>query len=247
MSHMNPQFPFTPQQLTGRSRDHIVELAAPACSLHRAVVQPFLALHAAAAADGIELLPVSSFRDFDRQLSIWNAKCRGERALRDASGAVIAADSLDEDALVSTILIWSSLPGASRHHWGTDMDVVDAAAMPPGYRPQLATAEFAPGGVFSRLDVWLTEHAARFGFYRPYTTWRGGFQPEPWHLSHALVAGAALSQFSVPVLQQALDASDLVARDAVRRRLPQLVETCVMNVDPPPAGMGEATRATRLA
>ncbi len=247
MSHMEPQFRFTPQELTGRSRALIVDLGAPACSLHHAVVEPFLALRAAAAVDGIDLLPVSSFRDFDRQLHIWNAKCRGERELRDAHGLPVAADSLDEDALVSTILIWSSLPGASRHHWGTDMDVVDAAAMPAGYRPALTTAEFAAGGVFAKLDGWLARHAAQFGFYRPYTTWRGGFQSEPWHLSHASVAAAALQQFSVQVLQQALDAADVVAHEAVRRRLPQIVENYVMNIDAPPAGMGEAIRATRLA
>ena len=242
---MEPQFRFSPQELTGRSRSHIVDLAAPVCSLHRAVVEPFLALRAAAAADGIDLLPVSSFRDFDRQLAIWNAKCRGEREMRDANGVLVAAATLDADALVSTILHWSALPGASRHHWGTELDLVDAVAMPEGYRPQLVPEEFAPGGVFAALDQWLTRHAAQFGFYRPYGVFRGGVQPEPWHLSHAPVAEAALRQFSVQVLQQALDAAQLEARDAVRRQLPQIFDRYVMNVDAPPAGM--ATRATRLA
>jgi LAS superfamily LD-carboxypeptidase LdcB len=243
---MKPSYPFSPQELTGRSRGLIVDLHAPECSLHRAVVEPFLALRASAAADGIELLPVSSFRDFWRQLAIWNGKCRGERELRDSAGALVAAGTLDEDALVSTILLWSALPGASRHHWGTDFDVVDAAAMPAGYRPQLTTQEFASGGVFAKLDEWLADHAERFGFYRPYTSWRGGFQPEPWHLSHAAVAQQALQQYSVQVLQQALDdESDLAARSAVLRRLPQIVENYVMNVDAPPAEL--INRATRPA
>ncbi len=149
----------------------------------------------------------------------------------------MTAAALDEDTLVSTILHWSALPGASRHHWGTDLDVVDAAAMPAGYRPQLVSQEFAPGGVFARLDEWLAGHALRFGFYRPYLTWRGGVQPEPWHLSHAPVAADAQQQFSVQVLQQALDGADLSARATVQRRLPQIVERYVMNVDAPPAGM----------
>jgi LAS superfamily LD-carboxypeptidase LdcB len=239
---MELKFRFSPMELTGQSRGHIVDVAEPACSLHGAVVAPFLALRAEAAADGINLLPVSSFRDFNRQLFIWNAKCRGERELRDANGVLVAADSLDEDTLVSTILVWSSLPGSSRHHWGTDMDVVDAAAMPPGYHPKLITEEFAAGGVFENLDRWLAEHAARFGFYRPYSSWRGGFQPEPWHLSYAPVAEQALQQFSAAVLQQALDAADLDARAAVQRQLPRIVERYVMNIDAPPAGL--ATRAT---
>jgi LAS superfamily LD-carboxypeptidase LdcB len=239
------RYHFSPQELTGRSRSHIVDLTAPACSLHHAVVEPFLALRAAAAADGIDLLPVSSFRDFARQLGIWNGKCRGERELRDAGGALVAAGSLDADALVSTILHWSALPGASRHHWGTDLDVVDAAAMPQGYRPQLVAEEFAAGGVFAVLDEWLAGSAARFGFYRPYASWRGGVQPEPWHLSYAPVAEAALQQFSVEVLEQALADVELGERAAVQRRLPQIVDGYVMNVDAPPAGV--ANLATRLA
>jgi D-alanyl-D-alanine carboxypeptidase len=232
---MEPEYRFSPQELTGRSRSHIVELAEPACSLHHAVVAPFLALRAAAATEGIDLLPVSSFRDFTRQLAIWNGKCRGERELRDQHGELVSATTLDADALVGTILHWSALPGASRHHWGTDLDVVDAAAMPEGYRPQLVSSEFAPDGMFGKLD----------GFYRPYTTWRGGVQPEPWHLSHALVADQALQQFSVPMLRQALDEVMLECSAAVQRLLPQIVERHVMNIDAPPAGL--INRATRLA
>ena len=72
-------FVFSQDELTGRARTHIVDLDAPRCSLHAAVVQPLLAMRAAAAGQGIDLVPFSSFRDFDRQLSIWNAKARGER------------------------------------------------------------------------------------------------------------------------------------------------------------------------
>jgi LAS superfamily LD-carboxypeptidase LdcB len=242
---MELEFRFSPQQLTGRSRSHIVDLAAPPCSLHHAVVAPFMALRAAAAADGIDLIPISSFRDFNRQLTIWNGKCRGQRELQGPDGAVLDAATLDEDALVNAILHWSALPGASRHHWGTDMDVIDAAAMPAGYRPRLETQEFAAGGVFARLDAWLAERAAQLGFYRPYASYRGGFQPEPWHLSYAPVAAQALQQFSVQLLQQALDESDIAAGEAVRRALPRIVATYVMNIEAPPAGA--VTRATRPA
>jgi LAS superfamily LD-carboxypeptidase LdcB len=235
---------FSPQALTGRSREHIVELADPPCLLHYAVIQPFLWLRAAARESGIDLVPISSFRDFDRQLAIWNGKHRGEREMRAADGSVVDARSLDDDARVATILLWSALPGASRHHWGTDMDVIDAAAVPAGYRPQLVTEEFAPGGVFAHLDAWLGGNAAKFGFYRPYATWRGGVQPEPWHLSYAPVADLAMAAFSPAVLRTALDAAQVEARGAVDRILPELFERYVRNVD---AGPGAATSATRPA
>jgi LAS superfamily LD-carboxypeptidase LdcB len=230
--------------LTGHSRALVVDLAAPACSLHRAMAAPLLALRAAAAADGIDLLPVSSFRDFDRQLAIWNGKCRGERPLHNASGELLDARKLDEDQLVDAILEWSALPGASRHHWGTDLDVIDAAAMPAGYRPQLVPREYASDGVFGRLNHWLDTNAAQYGFFRPYEVYRGGVRREPWHLSYAPVAQAALQQYSVQVLQQALADCELLARDAVTRALPRIVERYVRNIDAPPA---DAIRATRPA
>jgi len=227
---------FSPQELTGRSRGHIVELSDPRCSLHHAVVQPFLQLRAAASAAGIDLVPVSSFRDFERQLAIWNGKHRGERELRAADGSLLDARMLDDDARVAAILHWSALPGASRHHWGTDMDVIDANAVPAGYRPQFVTEEYATGGVFANLDLWLAGNAARHGFYRPYTTWRGGVQPEPWHLSYAPVADRALAAFSIESLRTALNAADIEARAAVERVLPAIFERYVRNVDVLPEG-----------
>lgn len=224
---------FSPAMLTGRSREHIVDLAEPRCSLHRDVVASFLALRSSAKGDGIDLTPASSYRDFDRQLAIWNGKCQGSRALLDAQGRSLDARALDEDALVSAILVWSALPGASRHHWGTDFDVYDAAAGPAGYRVQLVQQEYAAGGVFEKLGRWLDENAGRFGFFRPYSVFRGGSRPEPWHLSHVVVAGVALRQFSLEMLQQALESASLDAGDAVRRRLPDLFARHVRNIDPP--------------
>ena len=86
------------------------------------------------------------------------------------------------------ILLWSALPGASRHHWGTEIDVIDRAALRPGQHAQLIPAEYCAEGVFGGLDRWLTEHAGAFGFFRPYDRDRGGVQPEPWHLSFAPVS-----------------------------------------------------------
>jgi LAS superfamily LD-carboxypeptidase LdcB len=220
-----------------------VDLTDPACSLHHAVVAPFQAMRAAAAADGMDLVPVSSFRDFDRQLAIWNGKCRGERPLLDQQGQLLDARSLEPDALVAAILVWSALPGASRHHWGTDFDAIDRAAMPEGYRVQLVPAEYVAGGVFARLGHWLDEHAQRFGFYRPYTTWHGGSQPEPWHLSYAPVATQALAQLTPAVLRAALNDVEIEARAAVERQLPQIFARYVASVDawPGPAAI-PATR-----
>mgnify|MGYP001466630572 CR=1 FL=1 len=238
---------FSKAELTGQARTHVVDLETLPCTLHREVAEPFLSMRHAAAADGIDLIPFSSFRDFDRQLAIWNAKARGERALLDAEGRQLDARTLDPAARVEAILCWSALPGASRHHWGTDFDVMDAAALPPGYRLQVVPEEYAPDGIFAKLTDWLDKHAARFGFYRPYTTWRGGVRPEPWHLSHAAVAAAAAAQFTPGLLEEVLAAADIEDGAALQPLLPALFERYVVNVDAPPAAALNASGATRPA
>ena len=60
------------------SRSHIVDVPDPACALHKYVIAPFLNLRRAAMADGFDLVAQSSFRDFSRQLAIWNGKFSGE-------------------------------------------------------------------------------------------------------------------------------------------------------------------------
>jgi len=231
---MDDSLTWTPAALTGRSRDHVVDLGEPRCTLHRDVVEPFLRLRAAARQDGIDLVPVSSFRDFARQVSIWNAKCQGERELLDRNGLPLDALALSEDRRVEAILHWSALPGASRHHWGTEIDVIDAAALPAGEPVRLVTAEYAEGGRFAHLDRWLERSAAECGFYRPYRRDRGGVQPEPWHLSYAPVAGQALAKFSLGLLREALVDAGIAAPEAVARRLPEIYQRYVLNVDPPP-------------
>lgn len=165
---------FNSLELTGRASTHVQEVPELGCILHREAMTQALALRAAARAAGIELAIISSFRDFDRQVGIWNSKYTGERALIGRDGQAVKHASLSESALIDAILVWSALPGASRHHWGTDMDVIDRAAVPPDYRPQLVQAEFAASGPFARLDAWLAANMASFGFFRPYTTDRGG-------------------------------------------------------------------------
>ena len=221
-----------PLELTGRAATHIVEVPELAARLHRDAVAPALALKVAAAAAGIDLAFISSFRDFGRQASIWNAKFRGERALLDRRGAPLEAGKLSESARVAAILLWSALPGASRHHWGTDADVIDRAAVPPDYRPELTVEEYTGAGPFARLNEWLGANLGNHGFFRPYLTDRGGVHPEPWHVSYGPVAGAALPNLSVDVLREAIEQSDLCGRELVLEQLPALHAKYVMAVDP---------------
>jgi LAS superfamily LD-carboxypeptidase LdcB len=225
---------FTLEQLTGRTREHLAELSDPRCSLHKEVMPAYLAMRAAAATAGIDLVAFSSFRDFDRQLGIWNGKFRGERPMQDRQGRALSAGTLAPAERVSAILWWSALPGASRHHWGTDFDVMDLAALPVGYRIQVVPAEYAPDGPFHRLTTWLDRHMHAFGFYRPYATDRGGVSPEPWHLSYAPVAMRAQRALSVQGLREVLAASEIDGKEEVLASLAENFRRYVVDVDPPP-------------
>jgi LAS superfamily LD-carboxypeptidase LdcB len=220
-------------ELTGQSRTHITEVRDPDCALHRLVVAPFQNLRRAALADGFDLRPHSSFRDFARQLAIWNAKFTGHRPVLDASGARIDVNELSAAERVDAILLWSALPGASRHHWGSDLDLVDANATAPGYRVQLTTEEFAPGGPFAALGQWLDANAARFGFFRPFRGVLSGVQPEPWHFSFAPVAEHARRDLTPLVLQRAITAAPLAGKEPVLARLAELHAQYVAAIDWP--------------
>ncbi|MGI9247283.1 MAG: M15 family metallopeptidase [Steroidobacteraceae bacterium] len=222
-----------PLELTGRSRTHIVDLEQPKCALHYGAVTSFLAMRDAAHAAGIDLQAASSYRDYERQRLIWNRKWRGERPLHARDGRLLDHASLSEAERVDAILCWSALPGGSRHHWGTDLDVIDAAALPDGYQLQLLPAEYAGDGIFARLTEWLDGNMGRFGFFRPYGSDRGGAGIEPWHLSYAPLAREAIEALSLSVLRSVIVEADLLGKETVLERLPEIYTRFILGVDPP--------------
>lgn len=221
------------QHVTGRVSTHVHELADPHCFLHHRAAQGLLAMRAAARLEGIELAVVSSFRDFKHQAAIWNGKFRGERPLFDQDERPLEAGRLSELARIDAILQWSALPGASRHHWGSDLDVIDSAALPEGYRLKLQAEEFATTGIFAKLDRWLTVNMQGFGFFRPYGRYRGGVRPEPWHLSYAPLAVPALRVLTLDVLLEAVASGGLCGSATVLAQLPRIYERYVTSIDPP--------------
>jgi LAS superfamily LD-carboxypeptidase LdcB len=179
----------------------------------------------------MDLVAVSSFRDFARQLSIWNAKFSGERTMLDMNGEPLDGQALPEAERVDAILLWSALPGSSRHHWGTDVDFIDRAAVASGYAVQLTSAEFETGGPFAAAAEWLETNAPRYGFFRPYQGLRSGVRPEPWHYSFAPVAEAAREALTVEVLRDAIEAAPLRGKAAVLQRIEALHRRYIASVD----------------
>lgn len=223
----------TPAQLTGRARDHIVPMSDPPCALHAHVAAPFSRLRRAAAHAGFDLVPQSSYRDFERQLKIWNAKFNGGAVVNDPSGKPLDALSLPPPERIRAILRWSALPGASRHHWGTDLDLIDRNALAQGLEVRLVAEEYAPAGPFGALAGWLEANAARFGFFRPFRGVLSGVEPEPWHFSFAPVAEPARRALTAAALHDALREAPLAGKEYVLERLEDLHARYVASIDWP--------------
>lgn len=207
--------------------------------VHRDVLNPLIKLREAAFMDGFDLRVESGFRSFDRQLSIWNRKATGALAVLDSDARPLDIATLSPRDLVFAILRWSALPGASRHHWGTDVDVYDAAATPPDYEIQLIPDEVEPGGLHAPMHEWLDERMATgtaFGFYRPYDRDRGGVAPERWHLSHAPLASQFLRELTPDVLRETVAGADLALKETVLEHLDEIYQRFVANVSPLPGG-----------
>jgi LAS superfamily LD-carboxypeptidase LdcB len=234
-------------ELTGRAQTHVQSVTELGCVLHPQAASALLALRSAARKEGIEVQAVSGFRDFPRQLAIWNGKFTGARALLSAQNRPLQASGLGEAERIAAILVWSALPGASRHHWGSDCDVIDRNALDAGERLELLSTDYGPAGRYARLSSWLSGHAHHYGFFLPYDRDRGGVQPEPWHLSFAPVAGPALAAMSVELLSEALASAELEGHATVMQELPRLYERYVSAVAGAPAAALAARALSRGA
>ncbi|WGL18014.1 M15 family metallopeptidase [Microbulbifer bruguierae] len=172
----------------GLSDAHVILEPVSGQLMHPEALTAFQLLRRDARAAGFEPKVVSGFRSFERQQMIWNAKACGRRPVFDSTGNPLDVTAMSPQDVAFAILRWSALPGGSRHHWGTDFDVIDAAAVNPEYEVQLTPEEVDDEGVFGAFHCWLDERIAAgssYGLFRPYGEDRGGVAPERWHLSYA--------------------------------------------------------------
>lgn len=219
-----------PQQAwLGQHNDYLVD-AGNGHRLHQDVISPFLAMRDAAHDDGIDLQLVSSFRDFDRQTAIFNRKWTGQAQLLDVNGTELPFETLSENEKLHAILTWSALPGGSRHHWGTDIDVYDRAAVHNwGGDFNLVESEYLSGGPCHNLSCWLADNMEQFGFYRPFSVNSGGVAVEPWHLSFKSTANTFENARNLDGFTQAIEQSGLEGKSCILPQLPNLYNRYVLN------------------
>jgi LAS superfamily LD-carboxypeptidase LdcB len=227
----------TSRQLTGQEETHLVAMPGGQ-KLQPVVAGAFAALQADAQAAGFKLVVASGFRSYARQLTIWNGKASGLRRVHDDSGLDVDMASLPRGEQLRAILRYSAIPGTSRHHWGTDLDVYDAAAVDSNYQLQLSPQEVAPGGVFDPFHRWLDERMAAgesHDFYRPYSRDTGGVACERWHLSYAPLALGCARQLTASVLLSCWDCGPgeepLLLADQIKAELPQIMTRYIAVAD----------------
>ncbi len=154
----------------------------PDLYLRKDTYRAFIKMYEHAMADGIRLQIRSATRNFNVQKSIWEAKWTGERMIE--GGEDLSKTTPDPKERALKILRYSSMPGTSRHHWGTDIDL-----------NSFENSWFTEG---EGLDIynWLTEHAADYGFCQPYSAGRPyGYFEERWHWSYTPVS-AKLTEYA---------------------------------------------------
>lgn len=139
--------------------------------LQKEALEAFIKMYEAAKTDDISLTIRSATRNFDYQKGIWERKWTGATIL---SSGINASKVADHQERALHILEYSSMPGTSRHHWGTDIDL-----------NAFNNAYFEKGQGL-KIFNWLTANAKSFGFCRPYTSkeHREGYNEEKWHWSY---------------------------------------------------------------
>ena len=188
--------------LTGMDNSKIV---GDTIQLERETYNAFIKMKDAAEKDGIKIKIVSGFRDFYRQQTIWNNKYKKftEEFLLDGPSAI------------KEIIRFSTIPGTSRHHWGTEIDVIDKNF--ENEKNLLISKKYEEGGIFNSLKKWMDKNSEKFGFYIVYddNDKRPGFEYEPWHYTYKPVSDSYQTEFLKLDLKSIISKTKLAGKEFI--------------------------------
>lgn len=171
LSFTHYQYIYTRDQLIGKGN---FDFSGTDFKMQKDTFNSFIKMKVAAIKENIDIEVVSAYRSFKQQKKIFE-----DKYLQYTEQGLIPSEA------ISKIIEYSTIPGTSRHHWGTDVDIIDANTPRP--KIVLETKHFHGDGPYCNLKEWLTINANSFGFYEVYTDTlnRKGFKYEPWHFSYA--------------------------------------------------------------
>lgn len=184
--------------------------------LRKDTYQAFQEMFVAAQKDGHRLIIKSATRNFDYQKGIWERKWTGQTLLE---GGINGAEIDDAEARARKILLYSSMPGTSRHHWGTDIDL------------NSFNNDYFKNGAGVKLYQWMLKNASSFGFCQPYSNkkdGRTGYEEECWHWSYVPIS-EPLTEYSRLNLKNGLISGFLGSETAVKV---DMVSNYVLGISP---------------
>ena len=153
--------------------------------LRKEAYYAYCKMYEAALKENLKLNIVSAFRSNYHQQLIWESKWDGRRKV---DGQRLNETISNEAERAKVILQYSSMPGSSRHHWRTDIDI---------YSLENYTFD---SGYGLKMYNWLLDNAASFGFCQVYTANRSvGYNEEKWHWSYLPIAKQMLHQYKTKV------------------------------------------------
>lgn len=153
----------------------------------------FIKMYEAAKKEGIQLQIISATRPFAHQKRIWETKWNGSKKVDGQDISKTIKNPVDR---ALKILEYSSMPGTSRHHWGTDVDL------------NALTNDYFEKGKGLKEYEWLDKHASQFGFCQPYSE-KGydrpeGYNEEKWHWSYLPFAKKLTDQYKLRVKDESI-------------------------------------------
>jgi len=219
------------QQLIGLSESHLheIQIQCKTVKINQHIKDDLVNLIEAAYAAGFHLKVASGFRDFHRQKQIWNKKFLGQTPILDAHSQPLDWNNLTEEECLYSILRWSALPGASRHHWGTDLDIYASNLLPNNIKLQLEPWEYLTGHQ-SPFYQWLKQNLHRFGFFFPYQKDLGGVAPEPWHISHKISSKQYLATLSDTLILKTLTKEKVIGLPIITAHFDTIYSQYITNI-----------------
>lgn len=162
----------------------------------------FNLMRIAAKEAGFNIHVVSSYRSYTHQNGIWERKYKNFRN-----------QGLTHQKTIEKIIEYSTIPGTSRHHWGTDLDIIDSTKGIPSN--PLSETHFNEGGRMRKFKLWLDENSEKFGFYLVYTNKEGrkGFAYEPWHFSYRPLSLKMLKEYKKLDIKKLLQTNKLMGSE----------------------------------
>lgn len=192
--------------------------------LRKETFEAFQQMRSEAAKSGLNLRIVSATRTFSEQRKLWEDKWTAKMPVNTDSGEYLprpntTLDILTKEQRALRILEFTSMPSASRHHWGTDFDLNDVN---PSY---WSTAKG------QREYIWLVENAPKFGFCQVYSANRPtGYHEEKWHWSYLPIAKNLTKEYEKQITDSDITLTEFIGSEtAITTRF---IENYVLGINP---------------